>query len=97
MSNGMFLLVLIVFGFVILAYFNRRAKNYKDRHPGRDNPIDKWMTGKDDRAFCERVSEALEQGWRLYGSPAMTFDGDSGTIKVAQAVVWKDADVVKQG
>ena len=49
MSNGMFLLVLIVFGFVILAYFNRRAKNYKDRHPGRDNPIDKWMTGKDDR------------------------------------------------
>lgn len=49
MSNGMFLLVLIVFGFVILAYFNRRAKNYKDRHPGRDNPIDKWMTGKGDR------------------------------------------------
>lgn len=49
MSNGMFLLILIVFGFVILAYFNRRARNYKERHPGKDNPIDKWMTGKDDR------------------------------------------------
>ena len=63
--------------------------------PPDDKPVYRLLTGKDDRAFCERVSEALEQGWRLYGSPAMTFDGDSGTIKVAQAVVWKDADVVK--
>jgi len=47
MSNGMFLLVLIAFGFVILLYFNRRAKNYQERHPGKDNPITKWMTGKD--------------------------------------------------
>ena len=46
MSNGMFLLVLIVFGFVILVYFNRRAKNYQKRHPGEENPIDAWMTGK---------------------------------------------------
>ncbi len=30
-------------------------------------PIYRLLTGKDDRAFCERVSEALEQGWRLYG------------------------------
>ncbi|WP_428567459.1 MAG: nucleoside transporter [Solidesulfovibrio sp. DCME] len=49
MSNGMFLLVLIAFGFVILIYFNRRARNYKRRHPGGDNPIDRWMTGKDNR------------------------------------------------
>ena len=63
--------------------------------PPDDKPVYRLLTGKDDRAFCERVSEALEQGWRLYGSPAMTFEGDSGTIKVAQAVVWKDADVVK--
>ncbi len=49
MGNGMFLLVMIVFGFVILIYFNRRARNYKDRHPGEKNPVDQWMTGKDDR------------------------------------------------
>ncbi len=61
-----------------------------------DKPIYRLLTGKDDRAFCERVSEALEQGWRLYGSPTMTFDDISGAIKVAQAVVWGEADVLKR-
>jgi len=61
--------------------------------PPDDKPIYRLLTGKDDRAFCERVSEALEQGWRLYGSPAMSYDSEGGHIKVAQAVVWKDADV----
>lgn len=63
--------------------------------PPDDRPIYRLLTGKDDRAHCERVSEALAQGWRLYGSPAMTFDATEGCLKVAQAVVWKDADVVK--
>ena len=58
-----------------------------------DRPVYRLLTGKDDRAFCERVSEALEQGWRLYGSPTMTYDSAEGVTKVAQAVVWKDADV----
>ncbi|MYL82056.1 nucleoside transporter [Desulfovibrio aerotolerans] len=48
MSNGVFLLVLIALGFVFLIYFNRRAKNYQERHPGEKNPIDTWLTGKDD-------------------------------------------------
>jgi hypothetical protein len=60
-----------------------------------DRPIYRLLTGKDDRAFCERVSEALAQGWRLYGSPTMTYDGGMDCIKVAQAVVWHEADVVK--
>ena len=60
-----------------------------------DKPIYRLLTGKDDRAFCERVSEALEQGWRLYGSPTMVWDGDAGAMKCAQAVVWHVADVVK--
>ena len=47
-----------------------------------DRPIYRLLTGADDRAFCERVSEALEQGWRLYGSPAMTYDAATGAIKV---------------
>lgn len=59
-----------------------------------DRPIYRLLTGKDDRAFCERVSEALEQGWRLYGSPVMTLD-EYGVIKVGQAVVWHEADVVR--
>ena len=60
-----------------------------------DRPIYRLLTGADDRAFCERVSEALEQGWRLYGSPAMTYDAATGAIKVAQAVVWHEADMLK--
>jgi len=60
-----------------------------------DRPIYRLLTGKDDRAFCERVSEALAQGWRLYGSPAMSYDPAAECIKVAQAVVWHEADVLK--
>ena len=71
-----------------------------DNHSQPTTPPDgksayRLLTGKDDRAFCERVSEALAQGWRLYGSPTMTWDGSEGCVKVAQAVVWHMADVVK--
>lgn len=44
------------------------------------------LTGVDDAAFCRRVSEALEEGYVLYGSPALTFDGEN--VRVAQAVIW---------
>jgi hypothetical protein len=43
------------------------------------------LTGPDDHAFCERVSRALEEGYRLHGSPAVTFDGRQ--VIAAQAVV----------
>ncbi len=61
-----------------------------------NKPIYRLLTGQDDRAFCERVSQALEQGWRLYGSPTMVWHGDEGVMKCAQAVVWAGADVVKR-
>jgi len=48
------------------------------------------LTGTDDRAFCERVSKALEEGWVLYGEPRMTYDFWGAKMKVAQAVVWPD-------
>lgn len=44
------------------------------------------LTGPDDHAFCERVSKALEEGWKLHGSPALTHDGKN--VIVAQAVIW---------
>jgi hypothetical protein len=44
------------------------------------------LTGADDAAFCRRVSAALDLGYRLYGSPAATFDGKS--VVVAQAIIW---------
>ncbi|MBV1918561.1 MAG: DUF1737 domain-containing protein [Sphingomonadaceae bacterium] len=61
--------------------------------PPDDGPIYRLLTGRDDRAFCDRVSQALEQGWRLYGSPSLCWDEAGDYMKAAQAVVWKDADV----
>lgn len=43
------------------------------------------LTGPDDRTFCERVSEALAEGYRLHGSPSVTFDGQR--VVAAQALV----------
>jgi hypothetical protein len=53
------------------------------------------LTGPDDSAFCERVSQALLDGYVLHGGPSATFDGDQ--VVVAQAVVLPagvDAQVV---
>ena len=43
------------------------------------------LTGDTSRAFCERVSEALANGYVLHGPPALVFDGQ--TVVTAQAVV----------
>jgi len=64
-------------------------------NPPDDRPVYRLLTGRDDRAFCDRVSEAIEQGWCLYGSPTLAWDDEGGYMKAAQAVVWKDAGVLK--
>lgn len=43
------------------------------------------LTGPDDRSFCERISNALADGYILYGSPSLTFDGTR--VIACQAVV----------
>lgn len=43
------------------------------------------LTGTDDHAFCEKVSQALADGYELYGAPALSYDGDH--VVTAQAVV----------
>ena len=47
------------------------------------------LTGEDTSAFCERVSQALADGYVLSGSPAITYDGERNVV--AQAVVLPDA------
>lgn len=49
------------------------------------------LTGQDDAAFCKKVSAALNAGWVLHGSPALTFDKVNGRPIAAQAVV-KEVD-----
>ena len=55
--------------------------------PPNNLPRYRVLTGPDDDAFCWRVSEALELGYELYGSPSLTWDGNS--VIVAQAIVWR--------
>ncbi|WP_347900974.1 DUF1737 domain-containing protein [Pseudomonas purpurea] len=56
------------------------------KSPPEGLPIYRLLTGKDDASFCHRVSEALELGYQLYGSPAATFNGEF--VVVAQAIIW---------
>jgi len=35
----------------------------------------RFITGPDDETFCMRVTESLNNGWKLHGSPTLTFDG----------------------
>ena len=45
----------------------------------------RFITGPDDEIFCKRVSESLNNGWQLHGSPTLTFDGK--TVIAGQALV----------
>lgn len=50
----------------------------------------RFLTGPDDASFCRRVTEALNQGWELYGNPQLAYDGEHGA-RCGQAVV-KEVD-----
>ncbi|MDA1101177.1 MAG: DUF1737 domain-containing protein [Proteobacteria bacterium] len=52
-----------------------------------EKPTYRLLTGVDDHAFCLRVSEALAEGYILYGSPACAYDPEQGRMLVAQAVI----------
>ena len=58
-------------------------------------PVYRILTGPDDADFCRRVSEAIALGYRLYGGPAVTFNGER--VIVAQALLWPGADSVPAG
>ncbi|MCI9887199.1 DUF1737 domain-containing protein [Micrococcales bacterium 31B] len=44
------------------------------------------ITGADNAEFCERVSEALAEGYVLHGSATAASNG--GEVTLAQAVIW---------
>ncbi|MDG6778117.1 DUF1737 domain-containing protein [Thiomicrorhabdus sp. zzn3] len=50
----------------------------------------KLITGPDDASFCERVTQLLNEGYELYGSPALTFNGEQ--VIAAQAVILKSKE-----
>lgn len=46
----------------------------------------RYLTGADDAAFCHRVTEALNRGWSLHGSPCLTYDTDRKQVICGQAI-----------
>ncbi len=59
------------------------AKKVKPEAPKRYRLI----TGIDDSEFCSRMSDLLDSGYVLHGSPAITFNGVNNIV--AQAIVLK--------
>ena len=47
------------------------------------------LSGRDDEEFCRRVSDRMDAGYELYGSPALTFNVLRGYPMVSQALVLK--------
>lgn len=44
------------------------------------------LTGDDDSAFCHKVTQALNLGWQLHGSPTYAYDAATGKMRCGQAV-----------
>jgi len=47
----------------------------------------RFITEDDTELFCNRVTEALSNGWKLYGEPKMAFDKKRGVMRCGQAVI----------
>ena len=47
----------------------------------------RFLTGEDDSKFCHKVNEALSKGWKLYGSPQLSYDTKLKKFRCAQAVI----------
>ena len=45
----------------------------------------RFLSGVDDAAFCQRVSDVLAEGYILYGNPVMVID--NGNRIVGQAAI----------
>ena len=45
----------------------------------------RFLSGKDDAVFCQRVSDALIEGYALYGNPVMVIDGTERVV--GQAII----------
>lgn len=51
----------------------------------------RFLSEDDTSAFCHKVTEALNKGWELHGSPTQTFDPVKGIMRCGQSVV-KEVD-----
>lgn len=54
----------------------------------------RFLTGPDDSSFCHKVTDALNRGWQLFGSPTYAFNAATGAMQCGQAVV-KEVDGIE--
>ena len=54
----------------------------------------RFITNDDTSEFCHRVTEAISNGWKLYGEPKMTFDKKRGVMRCAQALDVEDVEAL---
>ena len=47
----------------------------------------RWSTSGERGGWGGRGTEAISNGWKLYGEPKMTFDKKRGVMRCAQAVI----------
>ncbi|WP_420005179.1 DUF1737 domain-containing protein [Arenibacterium sp. LLYu02] len=47
----------------------------------------RFLSEDDTSAFCHKVTDALNKGWELSGSPTYAFDAARGVMRCGQAVV----------
>ena len=45
-----------------------------------------YLTGPDDPTFCHRITERLNRGWQLYGSPMLAYDPETKRMICSQVV-----------
>jgi len=51
----------------------------------------RFLTGPDDAAFCQKVSDALAEGYELYGNPMMVVS--NGKRYCGQAVIMPNTTI----
>lgn len=51
----------------------------------------RYLTGPDDAEFCERVTELLNRGWVILGTPTLAFDPVKKTMMCGQTL-FKDVE-----
>ena len=49
----------------------------------------RFLSGVDNAEFCQRVSDALADGYVLYGNPVIVMNNDVRIV--GQAVIWPDS------
>jgi len=57
----------------------------------------RFITDDDTIDFCQRVTEALSDGWKLHGEPKMMYDQKRKVMRCGQAVTKTSKKIFKRG